>query len=123
MVINVIDTRQSYPQQVVVECLRQMGFEKEANESIHLAYEVVNLSPQAARLLGMEETEEKKAYAMSGPIWNRGEGKRFHPDGETEGDREGGSSFGRKCCLFFGIGSHPLLFAEIHPGESDRLRF
>ena len=65
-VINVIDTRQSYPQQVVVECLRQMGFEREANESIHLAYEVVNLSPQAARLLGMEETEEKKAYAMSG---------------------------------------------------------
>ncbi len=66
MVINVIDTRQSYPQQVVVECLRQMGFEKEANESIHLAYEVVNLSSQAARMLGMEETEEKKAYAMSG---------------------------------------------------------
>jgi len=65
-VINVIDTRQSYPQQVVVECLRQMGFEREANESIHLAYEIVNLSPQAARLLGTEETEEKKAYAMSG---------------------------------------------------------
>jgi len=66
MVINVIDTRQSYPQQVVRECLRKMGFEKEANASIHLAYEVVNLSPQAARLLGMEETGEKKAYAMSG---------------------------------------------------------
>jgi arginyl-tRNA synthetase len=40
-VINVIDTRQSYPQQVVTECLRQMGFEKEAKQSIHLAYEVV----------------------------------------------------------------------------------
>jgi arginyl-tRNA synthetase len=66
MVINVIDTRQSYPQQVVVECLRQTGFVKEANQSVHLAYEVVNLSQQAARLLGMEETEEKKAYAMSG---------------------------------------------------------
>jgi arginyl-tRNA synthetase len=65
-VINVIDTRQSYPQQVVIESLRQMGFEKEANQSIHLAYEVVNLSPQAARLLGVEENEEKKAYAMSG---------------------------------------------------------
>ena len=65
-VINVIDTRQSYPQQVVIESLRQMGFEKEANQSIHLAYEVVNLSQQAARLLRMEETEEKKAYAMSG---------------------------------------------------------
>jgi len=66
MVINVIDTRQSYPQQVVVESLRQMGFEKEANMSVHLAYEVVNLSLQAARLLGMEGTEEKRAYAMSG---------------------------------------------------------
>jgi arginyl-tRNA synthetase len=65
-VVNVIDTRQSYPQQVVSECLRQMGFEKQAERSIHLAYEVVNLSPQAARLLGMEETDEKKSVAMSG---------------------------------------------------------
>jgi arginyl-tRNA synthetase len=65
-VINVIDTRQSYPQQVVGECLRQMGFEKETEESIHLAYEVVNLSAQAARLLGVEDTDEKKAFAMSG---------------------------------------------------------
>ncbi len=65
-VINVIDTRQSYPQQVVTECLRQMGFEKEAGESIHLAYEVVNLSPQAARFLGTEEADEKRALAMSG---------------------------------------------------------
>lgn len=65
-VINVIDTRQSYPQQVVNECLRQMGFEKQAEQSIHLAYEVVNLSQQAARLLGVEETDEKKSVAMSG---------------------------------------------------------
>ena len=65
-VINVIDTRQSYPQQVVSECLKQMGFEKESSESIHLAYEVVNLSPQAARILGMEGEDEKKAFAMSG---------------------------------------------------------
>jgi len=65
-VINVIDARQSYPQQVVKECLRQMGFEKQAEESIHLAYEVVNLSQQAARLLGMEETNEKKTFTMSG---------------------------------------------------------
>ena len=65
-VINVIDTRQSYPQQVVIECLRQTGFEKQADQSVHLAYEVVNLSPQAARILGMEETEDKKSVAMSG---------------------------------------------------------
>ncbi len=65
-VINVIDVRQSYPQEVVSECLKQMGFQREAERSIHLAYEVVNLSPQAARLLGAEEAEEKKAIAMSG---------------------------------------------------------
>jgi len=65
-VINVIDTRQSYPQEIVVECLRQMGFEKEAERSFHLAYEVVNLSAQAARVLGTEETDERKAVAMSG---------------------------------------------------------
>jgi arginyl-tRNA synthetase len=65
-VINVIDTRQSYPQQVILECFRQMGLGEQADRSIHLAYEVVNLSSQAARTLGMEETEEKKAVAMSG---------------------------------------------------------
>jgi arginyl-tRNA synthetase len=68
-VINVIDARQSYPQQVVVECLRQSGFSEEADRSHHLAYEVVNLSAQAARVLGVggvEEGGEKKAYAMSG---------------------------------------------------------
>jgi arginyl-tRNA synthetase len=65
-VINVIDVRQSYPQQVVVECLRQTGFQAQADQSIHLAYEVVNLSSQAARVLGVEETEEKRVVAMSG---------------------------------------------------------
>jgi arginyl-tRNA synthetase len=67
-VINVIDVRQSYPQQVVVECLRQMGFEKQAQQSIHLAYEVVNLSLEAARFLNvdLEETGDRRAVAMSG---------------------------------------------------------
>lgn len=65
-VINVIDTRQSYPQEIVVECLRKMGFEREADRSFHLAYEVVNLSAQAARALGLETDGEKKAVAMSG---------------------------------------------------------
>ena len=76
-VINVIDVRQSYPQQVVVECLRQTGFGKEADQSIHLAYEVVNLSSQAARILGVEDTEEKKAVAMSGRLGTGVKAKDF----------------------------------------------
>ncbi len=76
MVINVIDTRQSYPQQVVSECLRQMGFEKQAEKSIHLAYEVVNLSAQAARLLGAGDNE-KKPVAMSGRLGTGVKAKDF----------------------------------------------
>ncbi len=44
----------------------RQGLREQADQSIHLAYEVVNLSSQAARVLGVEETEEKKAVAMSG---------------------------------------------------------
>jgi arginyl-tRNA synthetase len=76
-VINVIDVRQSYPQQVVVECLKQTGFERQADQSIHLAYEVVNLSSQAARILGVEETEEKKAVPMSGRMGTGVKAKDF----------------------------------------------
>lgn len=76
IVINVIDTRQSYPQQVVSECLRQMGFEKQAEKSIHLAYEVVNLSSQAARLLGAGD-DEKKSVAMSGRLGTGVKAKDF----------------------------------------------
>jgi arginyl-tRNA synthetase len=65
-VINVIDVRQSYPQQVVIECLRQIGFEKQADQSVHLAYEVVNLSPKAAEVLKVDETDQRKIVAMSG---------------------------------------------------------
>jgi arginyl-tRNA synthetase len=65
-VINVIDTRQSYTQDVLVECLQQLGFRTEAANSVHLSYEVVNLSPVAARLMGVSEAEDGKSYAMSG---------------------------------------------------------
>jgi arginyl-tRNA synthetase len=46
-----------------------VGYQKQAEQSTHLAYEVVNLSAQAARLLrveGPEEPHDKKVVAMSG---------------------------------------------------------
>jgi len=64
-VINVIDTRQSYAQEIVAECLRKMGYEAQAQESIHLSYEVVALSHQAAQSLGAAD-EDKPVHAMSG---------------------------------------------------------
>ena len=66
-VINVIDVRQSYPQQIVYDCLRKLGFEKEADNSIHLDYEVVVLSNAAAAELGVDvDGEESGTQAMSG---------------------------------------------------------
>jgi arginyl-tRNA synthetase len=65
-VINVIDDRQSYPQQVVYDCLRRMGFEREAQRSEHLAYAVVSLSVEAAQELGVSVEEGARKVAMSG---------------------------------------------------------
>jgi arginyl-tRNA synthetase len=65
-VINVIDARQAYPQQVVKRGLARTGHPAEAEQSIHLAYEVVALSPVAAEALGIAVDDGKNAYAFSG---------------------------------------------------------
>ena len=49
-VYNVIDTRQSYLQDVVVAGLRQLGFQKQADQSVHFGYEMVALYALAAPL-------------------------------------------------------------------------
>jgi len=64
IVYNVIDTRQSYLQDVVAEGLRGLGHAKEAERSIHFSYDIVALTPRCARELGYELSEEeaKKPY-------------------------------------------------------------
>ncbi len=64
--INVIDVRQSYPQQIVYESLRRLGFTEQADNSIHLAYEVVTLSAGTAARLGVDTSDGREFYAMSG---------------------------------------------------------
>ena len=74
-VVNVIDVRQSYPQKVVREGLRVLGFPRQAELSDHFSYEIVALSPRAARELAerfgeeyrLSAEDEKKSYVeMSG---------------------------------------------------------
>lgn len=74
-VYNVIDVRQSYPQKVVKEALRSLGFAEQAENSIHFAYEMVALTPKAVHQLeaqigtsfGLTPEEEKKPFVeMSG---------------------------------------------------------
>jgi arginyl-tRNA synthetase len=65
-VVNVIDARQAYPQQVVRQAVHRLGFDAQAERSIHLAYEVVALSAKAARELGLEVEEGRAMVALSG---------------------------------------------------------
>jgi arginyl-tRNA synthetase len=57
-VYNVIDTRQSYLQDVVAAGLRALGYAEEAERSIHFSYEVVALSPRCAAEMGYELSPE-----------------------------------------------------------------
>ncbi|HKW63884.1 MAG TPA: arginine--tRNA ligase [Candidatus Acidoferrum sp.] len=57
-VYNVIDARQAYPQDVVVEGLRRLGHSEAAENSIHLSYSFVVLTPRCAMELGYELSPE-----------------------------------------------------------------
>jgi arginyl-tRNA synthetase len=59
-VYNVIDSRQSYLQDVVVAGLRALGYHHQADHSIHFSYEMVALSPRTCVELGIELSEEDK---------------------------------------------------------------
>ena len=59
-VYNVIDTRQSYLQKIVVQGLRSLQYKKQAQKSIHFSYEMVALSPKSIKELDLEITEEDK---------------------------------------------------------------
>jgi arginyl-tRNA synthetase len=59
-VYNVIDARQSYLQDVVVAGLRALGYERQAERSVHFSYEMVALSPRCCADLGIPLTEEER---------------------------------------------------------------
>jgi arginyl-tRNA synthetase len=63
-VFNVIDSRQAYPQQVVVAGLRGLGYAQEADHLKHFAYNVVALTPRCALEMGYEIPAEdaKRPY-------------------------------------------------------------
>jgi len=63
-VYNVIDSRQSYLQDVVVAGLRALGYNQQADRSNHFSYEMVALTPGTCAELGIELSEEdkKKTY-------------------------------------------------------------
>ena len=59
-VFNVIDARQSYLQDVVVAGLRALGYNQQADQSIHFNYEMVALSPRCCADLGIPLSDEDR---------------------------------------------------------------
>jgi arginyl-tRNA synthetase len=56
----VIDTRQSYLQNLVNAAFHALGYHRQANNLHHFAYEVVGLSPRCAEELGVELSQEDR---------------------------------------------------------------
>jgi arginyl-tRNA synthetase len=63
-VYNVIDSRQAYLQNIVVQGLKALGFNAQAGNSIHFSYEMVALTPACCDDLGfpLSEQDRKRPY-------------------------------------------------------------
>ena len=63
-IYNVIDSRQSDPQNNVIEALRALGYAHQAAHYTHFSYEMVALTPRCAIELGYDVSDEdrKRAY-------------------------------------------------------------
>ena len=59
-VYNVIDSRQAYLQKIVAQGLKVLGFQEQASNSVHFAYEMVALSPRSLKELDYEVPEPDK---------------------------------------------------------------
>ena len=60
-IYNVIDARQSEAQSTVIEALRGLGYNEQADHYTHFSYEMVALTPRCAAELGYQLSDEDKA--------------------------------------------------------------
>ena len=63
-IYNVIDSRQSDPQNNVIEALRALGYQAQADHYTHFSYEMVALTPRCALELGYDILEEDRERAF-----------------------------------------------------------
>ncbi len=63
-VFNVIDSRQAYLQNIVVQGIQALGFETQARNSIHFSYEMVALTAACCEELGfpLSDEDRKRPY-------------------------------------------------------------
>jgi arginyl-tRNA synthetase len=105
-VYNVIDSRQAYLQYVVAAGLRALGYNEQADRSVHFSYEMVALSPRTCVEMGIELSEEDKRRPYVEVSGRKGLGVKAddlidklienalrevdarHPDNSAEGRRQ-----------------------------------
>ncbi len=73
-IYNVIDSRQSDPQNTVVEAIRLLGYTEQAAHYTHFSYEMVALTPRCAIELGYDVKEEDRAKSYIEVSGRRGFG-------------------------------------------------
>jgi len=66
MVLNVIGGEQTYAMEVVKKSLEYLGFKEESQNMTHINYGFVYLSPKTAQNLGIDTSDGKEKYGMSG---------------------------------------------------------
>ncbi len=71
---NVVDSRQSDPQNTVVEAIRRLGYTEQAAHYTHFSYEMVALTPRCAMELGYEIKEEDRGKSYIEVSGRRGFG-------------------------------------------------
>jgi arginyl-tRNA synthetase len=59
-IYNVIDARQAEAQNTVIEALRGLGYQQQADHYTHFSYEMVALTPRCATELGYQLSDEDK---------------------------------------------------------------
>ena len=73
-IYNVIDARQSEAQNTVIEALRGLGYNEQADHYTHFSYEMVALTPRCAAELGYELSEDERARSYIEVSGRRGFG-------------------------------------------------
>ncbi len=73
-IYNVIDTRQAEAQNTVIEALRALGYQQQADNYTHFSYEMVALTPRCAAELGYRLSEEERSKAFIEVSGRRGFG-------------------------------------------------
>ena len=93
-VCNVIDTRQSYLQKLLKQALAALGYEAQAEHSVHYAYEMVALSHATARELGYEHRRRGRPAVRRGLRTQgaRRQGRRPHRSADREGRERSGEA-------------------------------